>query len=365
MYWLPAILILPYVLLLLKIYGNLRRLKTFYVSHDPQTFVSVVVACRNEEKNLYDLLNHISAQSFPRELFEVIIVDDNSTDTTFETASEFTGNINIQTVKNRATGKKEAIRTGVSLAKGKLIITTDADCRMGNNWIKTIAAFFEKTGADLIICPVRIEPSAGFFGKFQELEFLSLQGITAGTAGDGNGTMCNGANLGFKREVYYKNVKNLRFDVPTGDDIFFLHSLKKKADSKVLWLESDDALVTSRAVRSLRAYLNQRKRWISKAGKYSDGTTILLGILTFAAVVLQISYFFASFLCIPLMRVFLSVLILKSVPDFLILFNTSNRYGKRNLMKWFLPAQLLYPFYVLSVLTSGICNPESAIRNAE
>ena len=126
MHWLPAILILPYVILLLKIYRSLLKLKIFNVSTDPVTFASIVVACRNEQKNLPNLLDCLATQNYSDDLFEVIIVNDNSTDKTYEIASGFKRITNILTLNNKGEGKKQALRTGIKAARGNLIITTDA-----------------------------------------------------------------------------------------------------------------------------------------------------------------------------------------------------------------------------------------------
>jgi glycosyltransferase involved in cell wall biosynthesis len=350
MYWLLAILILPYFILLFKIYRGLLKITVFEASTDPATFVSVVVACRNEQKNLQTLLNSIAQQSYPGNLFEVIIVDDGSTDKILEMASEFDGMSNILTLNNRGKGKKQALRTGISAAKGNLIITTDADCKMGKNWIRIIAAFYELNRPDMIICPVQIESAPGIFGKFQELEFMSLQGITAGSAISEEPTMCNGANLAFKKRVYLNHSDNLHDEINSGDDIFLMHNLKKEYRSKILWLESYDAMVMTEPSSTIGSFLKQRSRWISKGKSYKDRDTIVLGIVTFVTIALQISYFIAWLFYPVLTGVFLSILILKSVPDFLILLNTSGRYGKKKLMWWFLPAQIIYPFYVLAVV---------------
>jgi cellulose synthase/poly-beta-1,6-N-acetylglucosamine synthase-like glycosyltransferase len=350
MHWLPAILILPYLFLLLKLYRSLFKIKTFNASTQPVTFVSVVVACRNEQKNLPSLLNSIARQNYPDYLFEVIIVDDNSTDKTFEIAEGFNGITNLLTLYNKGKGKKQALRTGITAAKGNLVLATDADCSMGENWIRIIAAFYELNRPDMIICPVQIESIPGFLRKFQELEFLSLQGITAASAISGEATMCNGANLAFTREAYLDHSDNLHDEVNSGDDIFLLHSLKKENRAKILWMESPDTMVTTNSTSTYRSFLKQRSRWISKGKTYKDRYTIVLGIATFVAVALQISYFIAWLIYPDLIWVFLSILILKSIPDCLILLNTSRRYGKRNLMKWFLPSQIIYPFYVLSVV---------------
>ena len=350
MQWIPAILILPYVFMLLIIFRSLIQIKTFKASTEPYTFISVIVACLNEQKNLPVLLNSLASQNYPKDLFEVIIVDDNSNDNTMEIATEFTGMSNILAISNKGEGKKQALRTGITASNGKLIITTDADCTMEKNWIRTIAAFYEMNKAEMIICPVSIASEPGFFRRFQELEFLSLQGVTAGSACSGKATMCNGANLAFTREVYLNHSDNLHDEINTGDDIFLLHSLKKVRGSKIFWLESSDALVTTESSSTIGSFLKQRKRWISKGKAYKDSYTIILSIVTFTAIILQLFYFIAGLIYPVLTGVFLAILVLKSVPDFLILLNSSGRYNKRYLMRWFLPAQLLYPFYVLSVV---------------
>lgn len=357
MQWFPAILILPYIFLLLKIYRSLQKIKPFLVKNDPSTFVSVVVACRNEEEDLPHLLKDLSEQNYQTEKFELIIVDDNSTDGTFKIASAFQNNANIHTVKNSGKGKKEALRTGIGIAKGNLIITTDADCHMGKNWIRSIASFYEATNADMIICPVRIKETSGFFGRFQELEFLSLQGITAGTANAGDGTMCNGANLAFRKEAYFENLDNLRFDIPTGDDVFFLHSLKSKSGSKILWMESFDAVVTTSGSSSFREYLNQRKRWLSKSSAYTDINSILLGIVTFVTISAELFLLAAALYNKSFLPAFLVFFIFKSGADFLILYNTAVRYERKKLMNWFLPVQIVYPFYVILVTIHSLVFP--------
>lgn len=359
MHWLTAILILPYLIILLKIFRSLQRVNPFYITEEPGTFVSVVVACRNEEVHLIELLKSISEQDYPSNLFEVIIVDDNSTDKTAEAFYCFRAISNILFITNNGIGKKQALNTGINVASGNLILTTDADCRMEKSWIRTVAVFYEMHKPDMIICPVQLESLPGFFGKFQELEFLSLQGITAGTSYAGNGTMCNGANLAFTKEAYLNNAGNLEFEIASGDDIFLLHSLKKLRTSKILWLESNSAIVKTASSPTARYYIKQRRRWISKSVAYKDKFTILLGTVTFAAILLQASLLIAGLINHTFLLVFLVIFLIKSVPDYLILLNTTRRYNREELMNWFLPVQAVYPFYVLLVVFYSLIYPEN------
>jgi cellulose synthase/poly-beta-1,6-N-acetylglucosamine synthase-like glycosyltransferase len=354
MQWLPAILIVPYLILLLYIYRGLLRIKTFKAYSEPLEFVSVVVACRNEQKQLPILLDRLSDQDYPAHLYEVIIVNDNSTDKTFDIASSYIGSFSISTINNKGTGKKKALETGINNASGKLILTTDADCIPGRNWIRTIASFYVNRKPDLIINPVQLSTMPGFFGKFQELEFLSLQGITAGTANNRNGILCNGANLAFTKDSYIKHSGNLHHEIASGDDVFLLHSMKKDQQSKILWLEAPDALITAASAPTIKSYIRQRNRWISKSGSIKDLYTIILGIVTFVTILVQPVLIIAGIFDQDFLLVFLVLFALKSIPDFLILHNTTSRYGKRSLLKWFLPAQIIYPYYVLMVVLKSI-----------
>lgn len=349
MQWLLLIFIIPYIYLLILIYRSLTQIKSYSPHSIQGVSLSVVVACRNEERNLPELLKHLSGQDYNPDLFEVLIIDDNSSDSTFATALDFKGIRNLIVLKNSGKGKKAAIRTGVAASAGNLIVTTDADCRMGHNWLKTIASFFEENKPEMIICPVELEGREGFFQRFQELEFLSLQGITAGTAVSGRPVMCNGANMAFTKEVYNRHTGDLHDELISGDDVFLLHAIKDEPGNKIMWLESVEAKVITNASETVCSFLNQRARWVSKAGAYKDRFTKLLAIVTFVTILLQFSFLIAGIFNPVFLWIFPTAFLLKSVPDYLILQNTTTRYGRKSLMKLFLPGQLIYPVHVLAV----------------
>jgi biofilm PGA synthesis N-glycosyltransferase PgaC len=364
MQWFLLLLLVPYLYLFLKICRNLFNIKPFLVSDLPSIFVSIIIACRNEEKDLPSLLKDISSQDYSPDLFEVIIIDDNSADMTFRVASEFGGIKNLKVSGNNGAGKKQAIRTGVGLSRGRLIITSDADCRMGRSWIRSVASFYEKNVPDMTICPVSIKGGPGYFHRFQELEFLGLQGVTAGCTAAGNPIMCNGANLAFKKEAFIRHSMNLHDELTSGDDVFLLHSIKKENHGRILWLESEDATVTTATSRTFSSFMRQRVRWISKTGAYTDRFTKIVAIVTLLTISLQISVLITGIINPLFLPVFLAVFLLKSIPDFIILSFTSSRYGKKGLMKWFFISQFVYPFYVIAVLVSYILQLISGVLNS-
>jgi cellulose synthase/poly-beta-1,6-N-acetylglucosamine synthase-like glycosyltransferase len=356
MQWLLLIILIPYVYLITKIYLSLKSITPFHPETEPEIFVSVIVACRNEEKSLPLLLSDIADQTYNPDLFELIIVNDTSSDSTFEVASGFSRIKNIKVLNSKGKGKKKAIRTGVEASTGSQIITADADCRIGKNWLKTIVSFQSEHKPEMIICPVKMEGRKGFFHRFQELEFLSLQGITAGTSAGKNPVMCNGANLAFRKETYLKHAGNLHYELASGDDVFLLHNIKSYPDTRILWLESAEAMAVTRISGSLSSFLNQRARWISKAGAYSDLSAKLLAIVTFVTILTQLLLIVGGFFSSGLLWVFAVYFVLKSIPDYLVLSNTAGRYNKKSLLRWFIPSQVVYPFYVIAIVPCSLVN---------
>jgi poly-beta-1,6-N-acetyl-D-glucosamine synthase len=349
MIWLLILPVFIYFIIILEIFRNLLKIKPYTYTEVSSVKVSVLIACRDEKDNLPNLLKSLYSQDYNKDLFEVIIIDDNSTDNTYSLASSYNQIRNFKVLHNPGSGKKSAVGAGVKAASGELIITTDADCSHGQGWISAIAGFYSKTRSDMIICPVQLEEKPGFIGRFMELEFLSLQGITAGTAEAGMAVMCNGANLAFTKEAYNRHSEKLHNEILSGEDVFLLHSLKKEPHSKIGWLNSQDAIVNTRQPDSLKSFFIQRSRWISKAKAFHDMHTILISIVTFVTIMVIISLLVAGIVNREFLLLFLVSIILKSIPDFLILRNTTGRYGKKHLMRWFIPSQLVYPFYVIIV----------------
>lgn len=349
MVWLILILLIPYIYLLAGIYSSIRKIKPYKPGAPAAVYLSVVVACRNEEKNLPTLLADIERQDYDPGKFELIVVDDNSEDSTFRTASEFKGVKNLKTLRNRLSGKKSAVAEGIRAASGDLIITTDADCRLSQSWLASVSSFWSAGNPDLVAGPVKLTGGKGFFHCFQYLEFLGLQGITAGSAEAGNPVMCNGANLSITRKIYNDCADDLHPGLVSGDDVFLLHSIKKRK-GRISWLESEEAAVTTMSADTWFSFLRQRARWISKAGAYSDIYTRLLAIVTFVTILTQLLLLAAGIFNPLFLLVWLAFFVIKSIPDLLLVNNRAVFNKKKNLLRFFLPAQFIYPFYVLSVV---------------
>src|SRR5580698_10156754 len=126
-----------------------------------KTKVSILIPARNEEKNIADVLQDILQQTYPAELIQIIVIDDHSADGTIKIAEEQSEKIQVLRLETFLSPdeiihshKKKAIEIAVVRASGDLIITTDADCRMKNNWLESIVSFYEKTNCKMIVSPV-------------------------------------------------------------------------------------------------------------------------------------------------------------------------------------------------------------------
>jgi glycosyltransferase involved in cell wall biosynthesis len=353
MLWLLIIPVLLYFFMLIFLTRNLAGIDQYKAQGSDLRAqgrkVAIVIACRNEESSIPYLFTDLISQDYPQELTEVIIVDDWSYDSTTIIASAYGQIKNLKILKNSGRGKKSAILTGIEAAESDLIITTDADCRFDRKWISTIVSFYEDNDPHLIIGPVSVKDKRGFFYRFQELEFLSLQAITAGTSAAGDPVMCNAANLAFSKESWLKHNSEMKGEILSGDDIFFLHSLKRDEDARIFWLESMDALVRTGPSETLASFMRQRARWISKSASYSDRYTIVIGIVTFVTILELVTLFAAGFINPVFFRYFIAGFLIKSIADLLILAEITKRRKRQDLLPWFLPSQLVYPFYVLAV----------------
>ncbi|HUR11312.1 MAG TPA: glycosyltransferase, partial [Flavitalea sp.] len=255
----------------------------------PSTYVSVIIAARNEEKNIIALTNSLRDQDYSAELFEVIVVDDDSTDATrdqLRLAARDFQNLQILSVKHDliVTGhKKKAIEAGIGIAKGNLIITSDADCVFSPGWISTIVNFYEKSGAKMIAAPVKLTGSLSFLYYFQVLDFLSLQGITGAALFKQLHVLCNGANLAYEKKVFkavggFKDIDHLA----SGDDMLLMQKIKDLYPEGIAYLKNTDAVVSTAAAGNWRAFFQQRIRWSSKAPYYKDRSLLYILALVYA-----------------------------------------------------------------------------------
>ena len=317
------------------------------------TTISIIIPARNEEKNIGQLFQALQNQTYPTELFEVIVVDDHSTDGTAAIVQQFPSVKLIQLKEDNINSyKKKAIETGIAAATGDLIVTTDADCLPGNNWLTTIAAFKTEKQSAFIAAPVVLENNNSLLQIFQTLDFLVLQGITGASVYKNAHSMCNGANLAYEKKVFeevngFQGIDN----IASGDDMLLMHKIWKQYPDKVHYLKSKEAIVSTQPMKTWKAFFNQRIRWASKAKSYGDKRIIvvllLVYLLNLSFLVLSVVGFFCSMYWIFLLGLWLA----KTMVEFPFVYSVASFFNKKSLLKYFLFFQ---PLHIIYTILSGL-----------
>ena len=246
----------------------------------PLPFISIVIALRNESANIPSLIRSLKNQKYETGNFEVILVNDHSTDQTAENIKALIADDpHFKLIDSKEQGKKKALREGITLAKGEVLVTTDADCQHHELWLDTIGRHQAHRNPDMTIAPVAMVAGNGLMSKLFELEFMALQLSTAGSAFNKQPIMCNGANLAFRKSCYWE--ANMKEDYISGDDMFLLINIKNK-NGRIEYLKQTNALVTTAAPESYATYLKQRSRWLRKASGYSQTNIMTTATLMLA-----------------------------------------------------------------------------------
>ena len=331
-----------------------NRIPIIEIQEVKNVHVSVIVAVRNEEANLPELLARLSDQDFPKTLFEVIVVDDHSTDNTLALLSSSSQNelpLKVLRLPEGITSKKKAIEAGIQAASGELIITTDADCRMGISWISAYASFYEQTGAQFIAAPVKMEGHLSLRDIFQSLDFLAMQTITGASVSNRLHSMCNGANLAYTKKAF-TDVNGFEGidEIPSGDDMLLMHKIFLRYPDKVLYMKNSEAIVTTHPEPSWKKFIQQRIRWASKAVHYKDKRIIYVLALTYLLNVCYLVLAIAAILKIYWLSFLLLLLLAKVLIEFPFVNAAAIFFRQQKLMKYF---PFLEPLHILYVIVSG------------
>ena len=307
---------------------------------------SILIACRNEINNLPPLLESIENQTFKPD--EVIFVDDNSTDETYNFLTNYSIKYNyIKVIKNSGKGKKSALIEAAKIAKSEYLVFTDADCILNKNYCQLALDYLSKNNSDMLLGSVDIADEKGIFNIIEKIEFASLQAVTAYTALINNPIMCNGANLIIRRTTYLQYINSINTSIASGDDMFMLHALKKNK-SKINYLYNSNYIVKTKGTNSLKKFLLQRTRWAAKSINYTDPTTIFTALLvTLINLIIIISPFLISHFSL---LIFSIIFIIENIIMLPYLF----KYKQYRILKYypiiFPIMSLLYPFYIITIL---------------
>jgi cellulose synthase/poly-beta-1,6-N-acetylglucosamine synthase-like glycosyltransferase len=336
--------------------GLKRALPQALSQNDIGMPISVVVAFKDEALNLPNLLEAMVHQSFPTEKFEVILVNDHSTDASASIVKRYctlNSIFRVIDLPESKAGKKAAIAFGISSATHPLIAITDADCIPSFWWLKAISSEAKK-GSALMLGPVIMVSTGNYTQKFQALEYSSLMASAAGSCGVGHPVIASSANLAFRNDLLNISEITLNPKVTSGDDMFLLHHAKRFDKNKISFLGSRNAIVKTSTVATLQKAMTQRKRWASKSIYYRDFDTIVTGFIVLLFNLSLVLLLIASLFSIRNLYYFILLLLIKTLVDFVLLCKYLSFVEQKELLKVFLPLQLAYPFYIAYSFFAGV-----------
>ncbi|MDW5289236.1 glycosyltransferase family 2 protein [Formosa sp. PL04] len=352
-----------YTILIGSLCWGFHKLPKFKTkNHSEKTEFSIIIPFRNEAIHLPELLQSISKLNYTKNHFEILFINDSSEDNSEALVSDFIKShehFQIKLLQNNRVSnspKKDAISLAISQSKFEWILTTDADCALPKTWLITFNSFIQQNKTcQFIVAPITYFTTSNFLNIFQWFDVMSLQGATLGGFGIKSPFLCNGANLGYKKEAFY-NVNGFSENdtIASGDDIFLLEKISKKHPEGVQYLKSEDAVIYTHAQPTVSDLISQRKRWASKTKAYTNRFSQITGLLVLSMnALLLILFIFSSFEDFPT-YVLISICLVKFTIDFILIYKSASFFNQKKPLKWYPLVAVLYPVFCTYVAISSL-----------
>jgi len=343
-----AILILLITLLygissLILLYGTFRP-RPARVSQQP--FVSVLIAARNEEKRLSHCLDSLLRSQYPAEKFEILVIDDRSTDQTRNIAESFSRQhpqvrvIPINRRLENMSGKASALCQGIVHARGEIILMTDADCQTPPSWIPQMISYFASNvglvgGFTLLSSR---EKTNTIFAKIQTLDWMYLLTVGAGAAGLGKPVSIIGNNFAFRRATYEAvgGYEKLGFSII--EDFALMRAIHEQTHWQIIFPLDPQIAITTESATSWREFYEQRQRWAAGGKEVGPLTKWFMVIAFLGHLICLTAFFISAKLAIICFAVLAGV-------DFLLIWQSARRLGRRDLLAIFPLFEIYYFLY--------------------
>ncbi len=347
------------ILRLIKGFTKVEEYKeTLFDKH--KTTFSIIVPFRNEQDNLPHFLQSLAKIDYPKELFELIFVNDESNDdsniiiTKWRMENGLFQTTVLDNLRISNSPKKDAIVRAMPVINNEWVITTDADCVLNMNWLRIFDNYIQSNEVKMVVGAVGYEAGTTFLHRFQLLDFLSLQAATIGGFGLNNPFMCNGANFAYTKSFFIQ-LKGFEGNstIASGDDVFLFHKAIKEELRNVHYLKSNDHVVYTKPQNSINKLINQRVRWASKATNYYNDFGEFIALSVFFGNVSLLIIFFLCVFSIESWIYFISLFLIKFIVDFVLLLK-ANAFLNNNKRIFPVLSSFLYPFFSSGVALYSI-----------
>ncbi len=327
--------------------------------------VTVVIPARNEAGNIERCLRAILQQSYPEERLEIIVIDDFSTDRTAEIVKSYTKHLSfirllsledIMSAEERINSyKKKGLELAIRQSQGAIIITTDADCWMDKDWLKSMVHAFSNKKIRFVAAPVLFENGDSTLERFQYLDLMGMMGVTGGGIQSQTIHLCNGANMAFRKEVFdelggYSG--NEQF--ASGDDVFLLNKIAQKYPDGICFLKNRKAIVHTKSEKTWKGFFQQRMRWATKNSAYKNWKMLFVQAVVYLTCLGVLLAALFSLWEKDFLYLLGLMLVLKGGSDYFYLSRLGRFFKTKISFKDFVSNQILHVLYIAIIGTLSL-----------
>lgn len=347
-----AVLCAGAYMLLIRYYQRHAGASSITQGSPPQTlpFCSVVIAARNEEHTIRACLHSVISQTYPAEFYEIIVVDDGSEDHTSAIVTDLFPQITLLHTDAKVHGKKHALATGIAMARGEIIVTTDADCVVSPGWLYALMQSFD-AHTQCVTGPVLIRDAQDAFSRFQALELAGLAGVTAAGIHTGLHHLANGANMAFRKTAFADaGGFSQHLSYASGDDLFLVQTIAQGGRDRVQYAHHPEAVVYTGACCSWRELFRQRLRWATKVKALPERKVFVIWAFVWICFVMQSIALITAAMCLPVaIPVIIFCIAAIALVEFGYLNKITHHYGIASQLRTYAGSFLRHYGYVICI----------------
>jgi len=338
-------LILFFVGINALIFLSLRSESDCAISSQNQIQFSIIIAGKNEENNLENLFSALHKLEYDKNKLEVIFVDDNSTDNTYNLAVQISCTFSnfriIKCTSKPFAGKKGALAVGIQSAKFPFILITDADCIPENGWLNSFSNCFNNR-FDFVLGVAPFYQSTNNINKISCFENLRSSILTFAFTKLKFPYTASARNFGFRKEAFIKigGYSNTTETLSGDDDLLLREAIKNKL--KIGCVTNRSSWVFSNSKIKLKDYLNQKARHTETSLHYLFSRQIVLGLwhLINLIMILGPLLFFLN-------QLFLLLFLTKMTVDIFLIKSFDKKFGYTFQFFEIISLQIVYDFFLI------------------